>query len=93
MSEGVLVVLIICAVARRPVGGVDPVSTYLCLRLHTPELKAVGINRFFNLGARKLVGRFILITDHADGMPGTELLRQLASCDVPGESAQSPVHL
>jgi hypothetical protein len=53
--------------------------------LHSPELKAAGSDRVFDFMSRKVVWRVLIGAYRPDQVPRTELLRQLASCDIAGK--------
>src|SRR5262245_11532238 len=78
---------------RRPMaaGAVDggPIrSAGLGGFLHTPELKTLLGDCFFDRPAGKIVRRGAVRADHARCLPGTVLGRQLAAGGVAGERAQ-----
>src|SRR6202043_2660615 len=50
--------------------------------------KAFALDGRFDIRTRKVVRRLVLRPDHADGMPRSVLLRQLASRRVAGEGTQ-----
>src|SRR5260370_39411791 len=54
------------------------------LRLHAPELKARFVDCFLDRGAGKAVRRSLVVADHAGGMPGAVLPRQLAAGGIAG---------
>jgi hypothetical protein len=56
--------------------------------LHAPELKAAGSDSSFDFISRKVVGRVLIGGYRADQVPRTELLRQLASRDIPGKCSE-----
>src|SRR5262245_35079526 len=60
----------------------------LRLRLHTPELETLLIDRLLNRGTGEIVRRSALGRDHADRVPGTEMGGQLAAGRIAGERAQ-----
>src|SRR4029077_19789260 len=65
-----------------------PKSCALQLGLHAPELKSAIADSLLDLVARKQVGRVFAGSNHAERMPGTELVRQLGAQRIIRERSQ-----
>src|SRR3981081_726882 len=63
------------------------------LRLQAPELKTRFVNGFFDRRTGKTVRRILVVADHAGGVPGGVLARQLAAGGIAREGLQSAAGL
>src|SRR5215469_15415105 len=61
--------------------------------LHAPKLEALAVDRLLDGAPRQVVGWRAVWPDHAGGLPGTVLRRQLAAGRIAREGAQLAVAL